>query len=431
MNRRRKGNGRRQSVNRIHAANQKDYDIQRRRMRNKRRRERKKRIYITLASVFFVILLLIFAIRLGKRKDNKQTSTSNEIEVEVVDPSLLLHLSFSSLIADEEAAFSQEDQMAAMEMDQGRVTTEEFQAILQQLYDKNYILIRISDIAAVSEDGEKFVQKELLLPKGKKPLLISWQNASYDLEYQGQGVAEKLVISPEGDITCEMTDESGEKKTGSYDLVPCLNDFIKLHPDFSWKSARGILGLTGYNGILGYRTAKGMDIVEGNRYAAKYGTFDLEKEKEEARKVVAALEKQGWEFACNGYGKVSYASDLESVKADLSKWKKEVEPLLGEAAQILMYPFGTDLKVGGQYTEKDKIRNYLGEEGFHYYCGMNMSQSLIQITDDYFRCSYRNLDGYRMYKEVYGDSVYFKGILELGSLYDQNRPGIIKVEEEN
>ena len=38
------------------------------------------------------------------------------------------------------------------------------------------------------------------------------------------------------------------------DAVPLLNDYVKKHPDFSYKGQKAVVGLTGYEGVLGYRT---------------------------------------------------------------------------------------------------------------------------------------------------------------------------------
>ena len=92
-------------------------------------------------------------------------------------------------------------------------------------------------------------------------------------------------------------------------MVPCVEAFIQEHPDFSNNGARGILGLTGYNGILGYRTDDALATSTDNRYAAKYGVFDTAAEKEAAAPVIEALKSAGWEFACNGYDGTTYGSD--------------------------------------------------------------------------------------------------------------------------
>ena len=46
----------------------------------------------------------------------------------------------------------------------------------------------------------------------------------------------------------------GTVVTGDYDVVPILDSFIKEHPDFSYHGRKGILAMTGYDGVLGYRT---------------------------------------------------------------------------------------------------------------------------------------------------------------------------------
>lgn len=36
--------------------------------------------------------------------------------------------------------------------------------------------------------------------------------------------------------------------------MPILNKFVKEHPDFSLNGEKGVVALTGYEGVLGYRT---------------------------------------------------------------------------------------------------------------------------------------------------------------------------------
>ena len=50
--------------------------------------------------------------------------------------------------------------------------------------------------------------------------------------------------------TNEMKMDDGSVSVGSYDLVPLLDDFIKEHPDFSYRGAKACIAFTGYNGIL-------------------------------------------------------------------------------------------------------------------------------------------------------------------------------------
>ena len=45
-------------------------------------------------------------------------------------------------------------------------------------------------------------------------------------------------------------------------MVPRLNTFLKKHPDGAYKGARGMLAMTGSNGVFGYRTASDYQVRE-------------------------------------------------------------------------------------------------------------------------------------------------------------------------
>ena len=70
----------------------------------------------------------------------------------------------------------------------------------------------------------------------------------------GCGFASRLIVDADGNVTCEMIDNTGAIVTGSYDLVPILEEFISAHPDFSYRGARATLAVSGFEGLLGYRT---------------------------------------------------------------------------------------------------------------------------------------------------------------------------------
>ena len=131
-----------------------------RRIRQEMRRRRRRRALIlrgvlAVAGILIVVLLIwgisALAGKIGggekktadgeKTEQTGQTETSEEEELEEVAAEKVLHLSFGSLIADTEAAFGQEDRQAAVSMDQGHLTVDEFNQVLQQLYDQGYILV--------------------------------------------------------------------------------------------------------------------------------------------------------------------------------------------------------------------------------------------------------------------------------------------------
>ena len=411
--------------------------IRRQRMIQERRRRRRRKALILRGILVLIFVLILVGIgsavscgvkkyrqsAAGKKDTKKQETQVTEeetVQMEAVDLKNVLHLSFESLIADTDQAFGQEDSGAAATLDQTRVTVDEFNAMLSQLYEEGYVLVRISDLAAVNEDGVMEV-KNLMLPSGKKPLLLSEINVNYDLELSGQGLASRLVLDANGALTCERQASDGSTVTGAFDVVPCVEAFIQEHPDFSNNGARGILGLTGYNGILGYRTDDTLATSTDNRYAAKYGVFDTAAEKEAAAPVIEALKSAGWEFACNGYDGTNYGNDADAVSADLTKWNESVGTLVGNTT-ILLFPSGTDGRGWKAYDESDPVYQILRKQGFLYFGSMDISGTKTQLTDQYLRCSYMNVDGYRMYQDLYKKAGRFTGILDFQEIYDSKRP---------
>lgn len=412
-----------------------------RKLRQEMRRKRRRRALIlrgVLAAVLLLLLALVIwgitaAVRAftasGDEKKEKKAETqeaagdSPQEELEEVAVEKILHLSFQSLIADTSAAFSQEDTSAALAMDQEHLTVDEFNQVLQQLYDQGYVLVKLHDLGVWDPETGTMTASTLQLPKGKKPLIISQMNVNYDLSLTGQGCASRIVLDENGNLTAELTGADGTVQTGAYDLIPCVEAFIKEHPDFSNNGARGILAFSGYNGVLGYRTDESLGSTENNKYASRYGVFDTAKETADAAPVIEALRSTGWEFASCGYNAISYAEDLETVQADMELWQQRVKPLLGDV-DILLFPEGTDIGTRKQYAEDNEKYTWLKEQGFHYFCARDLGEAFTQITDQYLRSNYWNLDGYRMYQDLYQGAGRFSQILNFDGVYDLERPSV-------
>lgn len=407
-------------------------------LQEKRRKKRRKAMMLRLAAgiVILAVIIGVVALIVGnarkssvqKKKKEPEKQTENTAAMEAVDISETVHLSFDTLIAVPETAFGLEDTFASASHDQGRLTVDEFNKVLQQLYDQGYVLVSIRDLAQPETEELQPQRGEILLPKGKKPLIISQKNVNYDLSLYRQGFASRIILDAGGKITSERVRLDGNVVTGDFDVVSCVDTFVGQHPDFSYEGARGILGLTGYNGILGYRTDESLASTENNKYASRYGIFDTAQEIEAVKPVIEALKAEGWEFACNGYGDVSYISGLDEVKADMELWQERVGTLVGNV-DILMYPFGTDIESWNSYDLKNETYAYLKEQGFQYFCALSVSGSRVQLADEYLRCNYLNLDGYRMYQDLYQNAGRFAGLLDFTSVYDQTRPSVQADEE--
>lgn len=274
------------------------------------------------------------------------------------DPSNVLNLSFQLLIADPSRAFK--DAKYGTSYNKNFITTEEFTNILQQLYQNNYILVRLSDM-----------HSQLQLPKDKKPLILTQTQVNYYTymtdsngdklpDAGGAGFASKLMLDDNGIYICEMVDVNGQTVTGAYDLVPILEAFITDHPDFSFKGARAVLAVTGYDGLFGYRTNSAAKNFFGEDY--------YQAEISQATKIVQALRNTGYEIACYTYENVAYGSyNVSQITSDLDKWRAEVSPILG-VVNTLVYARNSDIAGRNTAYSGEKF-TVLSEFGFTNYLG--------------------------------------------------------------
>lgn len=337
------------------------------------------------------------------------------------DPDEVLNLSFQLLIADPQRAFN--DDVYGTSYKKNFITTVEFSKILTQLYDNGYILVRLSDFfsTGVAENGETvYVSKPLYLPEGKKPLILTQTNVNYNnymVDSDGDlmpdkgadGFACKLTIGQDEKLTNEYVDAQGNVLTGQYDLVPILDSFIEEHPDFSYRGAKAVLAVTGYDGLFGYRTYPGID--------EDFGTEYYNDQISSARIILEALYNDGYEIACYTYENVPYGSSgTAEIKADLKKWQDEVEPILGKT-NILVLAQNSDISdIDMAYTgEKYDI---LKEAGFAYYIGFCADgKKWSAIATDHVRMGRILVTGSNLTE----NASWFEGILDPAAVLDSTR----------
>ncbi|MBQ6431744.1 MAG: polysaccharide deacetylase family protein [Oscillospiraceae bacterium] len=315
---------------------------------------------------------------------NARYQSAQSLLVKWSDVSKVSMLSFHSLIADPARAFDGGSQESYYR--DYMVTVTEFKAILQELYNKNYILIGIHDLYKTGADG-KYSPEELYLPDGKKPLILVQDDLNYGptmtdgngdgyADKDGDGFASRLVLDENGKITCEYITFDGKVDQGDYDLVPVLESFISEHPDFSFRGARGILSLTGANGVFGYHTS--------SAWKEKLDSATYNAEVDGARKVADALKAQGWEFASHTYDHISYGdAKAEELAKDLKLWKEEVQSIVGDT-DLLMYPKGGGL-YGSLYGTDDAIYKEIYSYGFRVFCNVDTEMTELRFFDTYLR----------------------------------------------
>ncbi len=346
-----------------------------------------------------------------------------------VDMNEVTHIFYHSLVVDPELGFAGSDSTAAG-FKQWMTTVDEFNKITQAMYDNGYVLVDLHDLVVqtTDEDGTvHFTTNQIMLPEGKKPFVLSLDDLSYYHSYDGRGIATKMVLDENGKPTCEYVQKDGTTVTGAYDCVPLLDQFLEEHPDAAYHGAKGTIALTGYDGILGYRT----DIAYKTRenltedqqaWLDAHPDFDWEKECEEAKKVAAALKEDGWNFASHTWGHIRVGSNtsLEQIKTDNEKWQAYVAPLIG-GSDTIIFAHGEDIADWHDYSMDNEKFAYLKSQGFNFYCNVDSSQYFLQIRDDYVRQGRRNLDGYRLWNDVHGEKNRTSDLFDASQILDPAR----------
>lgn len=329
------------------------------------------------------------------------------------------HVFYHTLIKDTSKAF--DGDYKSGDYDQVMTTIDEFNQITQSMYDKGYVMVSIYDMATADENGNMNAG-EILLPPGKVPFVLSQDDVCYYHYMDGDGFASKLVVDDEGKIRNEYIEDDGSVSVGDYDMVPLIDRFVEEHPDFSYRGAKGIVALTGYNGILGYRTDSSYETrpddldADKVKWLDEHPDFDLNTEREGAAKVAQAMKDEGWLFASHTWGHQNVSQiSLEKLQADTQKFKENVDPLIG-GTDIIIFAFGADLSGAEDYSG-EKFE-YLKNQGYNYFCNVDSSQYFVQIRSNYFRQGRRNLDGYRMYynPELLSD------LFDAQAVFDPSRP---------
>jgi len=341
------------------------------------------------------------------------------------------HLFFHSLIVDTDRAFDGDHEEDGYNL--YMVTVAEFKAILESMYEKGYVLVSPYDIAyeTTRPDGSTyFTYGNIRLPEGKTPFLLSQDDVNYYgymignadginetpvfANTKGDGFASKIVIGEDGYPTCEYMDAAGNVTTGEYDIVPILESFIQEHPDFSYHGARAVLGMTGYEGVFGYRTKPGYNVENGGAMTMEQWNAEVEA----AKAVAQCLKDHGWILASHSYGHPAYGRlTADRVATDSDKWENTVQTVIGET-DIILYPHGSDIAGIEYYTFENEKFAALYEDGYRYFFNVDSRIAWTQVGENYFRGSRRNIDGYRMYH----NPEKLKDLFDVDAVFDPARP---------
>ncbi len=345
------------------------------------------------------------------------------------------HVFYHSLVVDPIKCFSNQDTVPqAVGNNQWMTTIEEFNKITQEMYDRGYVMVDLHDLVeeTVDENGvSHFTEGKIMLPPDKKAFVLSLDDLSYYHSYDNFGFASKMVLDENGKPTCEYIQDDGTTVVGDYDVVPLMDKFIEAHPDASYRGAKGTIALTGYNGILGYRTDISYQTVPDDLDADKrkwleaHPDFDLEAERAEAKKVADALKEDGWKFASHTWGHLKVGTiSFERLQTDTEKWLENVAPLIG-GSDTIIFAHGEDLASWTEdYAAGNQKYDYLKSKGFNFYCNVDSKQYNTIIRDGYVRQSRRNLDGYRIYFNTTGEMDNLSDLFDAAKIIDPKRPPV-------
>lgn len=326
-------------------------------------------------------------------------------------PTEVSHLFYHSLIVDPARAFAPNES--------GRrgyaaymVTLHEFQAQLEQIHQRGFVMVHPQRL--VAKDAAGVMTPQILrLPPGKTPFVLSVDDVSYYAYMNDAGFASNLTLK-DGRVTNTYVDAAGATQFGSFDVSTVVDDFVREHPDFAYRGDKGSIALTGYNGILGYRTS-----------VREYG--DSERTRSEQRKAKAVadvMREQGWHFASHTWGHINMTtSSLGRIQADTARWEQEVRPLVGPTDELI-FPFGADIAGAEKYTMANpKFALLHGDAGFNYFFPIDASTLFwSQLGPQYWRQARINVDGISMQRELDGATTPLRSFFDTRSTIDKHRP---------
>ena len=222
--------------------------------RKRRRKTQWTRLLIYLLLALLAVLLVLALISLGKKilRDREERAEEKALQEErehatLYDGADVLHLSFPVLTLENSEN---------VPLGSG-LTVSEFKTILQDLYDRGYVLVDLYSLTEHATEG--YQDTIVMVPEGKRPLVLSQYGVQYSAEENGH--ADALIRTSGGEILASYRNDNGARMNGAVDVVPILEAFVQEHPDFSYKGARGILGVTGAEGLFGYQIKKDENVL--------------------------------------------------------------------------------------------------------------------------------------------------------------------------
>jgi hypothetical protein len=263
-------------------------------------------------------------------------------------------LFFHSLVVRPDLAFT-DDNLGRSFADYS-VTVGEFGSILTGLWQHGWTLVDIHRVAAGT----------VRVPPGRRPLVLTEDDVNYYGYARERGQPWRLVADLGGRVRVEVHD-AGSVRLSDDDVVPMVDRFVEEHPEFSADGAKGVLALTGYEGLFGEQ------LEPPNPVAA-----------DRVRQLATTLRSTGWVLASHTYGHLHLERDsLRTIARDTERWRALAEPLIGPT-DVLVYPYGGRPVAGAA--------ELLAAAGFRLQCDIDIV-ARTERRGAYTLMSRRHVDG--------------------------------------
>jgi len=257
------------------------------------------------------------------------------------------------------------------------LTTSEFSNMLQELYENDYVLVDAETLADLSSDTF-IIEQDLVVPVGKKPLILVIENLDYSAYTYNKGLCSRLVLNEQGQVCGEYEDVNGDTFIDrGAEAIGILDAFVEQHNDFSYNGAKGVISICGYESCFGYVVSEDEEddrntaLGAMGRHSVDFSDTDIENNRAVVSEIMDVLEDTGWKIASSTYGNINaYDADMDEIVSDTEKWMDQIGSLT-DGVHMIVYP-------GGNYIYgTDPKAEYLKENGFRIFFGIGSNPYYI------------------------------------------------------
>ena len=267
-------------------------------------------------------------------------------------------ISVKPIIADPDRAF--DNDIFADRANEDLLTAAEFRLLLEALYENDYVLINGNEI--VNDDGSF---QRVLIPAGKKPLLLFLDDFYFSPQRVESGICSRLDLDEDSNVLGVIQNRQGvENLTSNSTAIDVLESFLQEQPDFTFNGAKGVIVLSGVDGILGYPLRE-EHFTRMREQAQSIGlefyldsVKDPQVNRDKLKEIFACLQDKQWVFASQSYNRISVPDEtLSFLSWDTERMNEELADF-STSLRIFAFPFGNHVEAN------PLLSGYLANAGF-------------------------------------------------------------------